>query len=223
VTLCGLVFLGGLVVAAFLIDTGRVRALESLARGLGLEFHEHGYRSFQLPGGFVLARAGISRAKGQARRILEGEIEGVRAWLFELRHVEDPDKGRTRGYPVGVAMFEVPGVELPQFVLRPRGVRQRLAVSLGGQDIVFTGTPRFSSLYRLEAQDEGAARSAFTWNVRQALEQRPGLVVQGTAGKLLCLRPPRMLRWTAFRAKSARKLLEDGMAVARALAGDRAP
>ena len=212
-------FLVGLGAVAYLVDRRMNRAFERLARDLGLKYHEHGPAGIEVPETFILAPSGRLSGSDEVHRVLRGQIDGVDVAAFEYRRISDPTKRTTRGYPATVSTFSMPDRGLPDFILRPERLYDRVLMGIADQDIDFTETPEFSRLYRLQGQDEMALRPVFSIQVRRFFQGRPGRVAQAVGGRLFYYRPTRMLRYTAFRAGEVKMLLSEGLELSALLWG----
>lgn len=76
----------------------------------------------------------------------------------------------------------------PRFALTPHGFAHFVPVQLGAGDIDFELHPRFSRLFKLQCEDEDAARALFRPAVVEALESHPDLFVEGVDHSLLFYR-----------------------------------
>ncbi|MBN1476344.1 hypothetical protein JXA47_06295 [Candidatus Sumerlaeota bacterium] len=202
---------------AFLLHERRRLALERLAEELGLTHHEHGGTGVALPPTHALQ---TSRGDWEARWMIQGRIGRFAVTVAELRCVTDPAKGSTRGYPVTLVVLDPLGDEIPDFLLRPETMGQRIAAAVSGQDIDFPDSTRFSRRFRLTGNvqnDEHAIRELFTPDVRAHFERHPGRITQVIDGRLYHWQPPKMLRFLGFQLRKIRTLIREGVEVGERL------
>ena len=214
-----IVILVAAAVVAFIIYERRIRGFERLAEKLGLKFHEHGRGGAGIPNESFLARSGWFAAVGRTRLQLEGMLDGFRVSVFEYYRVSDETKGTTRGYPVSVFTADMRGLPLPAFLLRPEGIRLKLAQAFGGADIDFLegNSARFSARYALTSDDETGMRSVFGGELRRFLGERPGWIVEVVEDRLLCYRPPKIFRFLRHTPKRVSRLVKDSREILRLL------
>jgi hypothetical protein len=107
---------------------------------------------------------------------ITGEWNGVLFTAFEFAYQY------VRGDPpaVSVMVWELPPARtLPNFILTPKGLRQRLThhyldQQVGLRDVDFGDDPAFAQAYRLRGDDERGIRALFTPTLRQSLTSHQG-------------------------------------------------
>jgi hypothetical protein len=101
--------------------------------------------------------------RGRSRK-LENRISGQHRLtafeMFEYRYTTGSGRS-SHTYIQTVVSLGVVESNLPAFILRPRGLLDKLAKKLGKQDIGFDYYPDFSKMYHITGDDETAIRSLF--------------------------------------------------------------
>jgi hypothetical protein len=133
---------------------------------------------------FNLFNTGHSK---QAKNMIYGQINGVKAAVFDYRYTVGHGKN-SHTYNQSVVYFESPKLQLPLFTLSPENFMHKFISALGYQDIDFATHPEFSKKYLLRGQDEMAIRNTFTPQVMQFYEANQGLSTEGGGGQLFVYR-----------------------------------
>src|SRR5215213_4268999 len=118
---------------------------------------------------------------GHSKEILNmlyGEVDGMRAAVFDYAYVTGHGKNRHRYYQT-VAYYQSGKLSLPLFSVCPENMLHKLIGAFGYQDIDFGNRPEFSSKYLLRGQDENSIRRAFTDRVLSFYEANPGISTEG--------------------------------------------
>jgi hypothetical protein len=207
-----ILFFGGLGFFAFWLDQRRREGLDRLARELGLDYRDD-CPAVSVPEDFHLMKAGVFTADHEARWSLEGNIDGVDLSVFDFRRYDDTTspKRHQYGYSETVGVFTIPGMDFPEFILRPERLRHKLRSAITGDDIDFADSPRFSRRYLLAGEREKDIREVFVPEVRAFFEDHPGCIVQGCGKDLVLYHPTRMLSLLVFRAHKVRRLVDEGL------------
>jgi hypothetical protein len=137
-----------------------LKALAWIARGLGLTL------------------------SGPIGNILRKKIVGAEVLVFEHAIAKDNSTVREE-----IAAFKVITSNLPKFRMHPEGVLDKIVSALGRQDIDFDTHPEFSRSYRLEADDESAARRLFKPAVLEYFSKYRGWSVEGEGKWLIAFKP----------------------------------
>ena len=141
----------------------RQRAFRRFAGKNGLEYKDVRSKGPIFPRGSFLNKQ--SRRGKRFKNLCQGQIEGLDIALFDMlfEYRVGASPGRIRRYhrATTYVMLAAPGLDVPQFLLRPENPMQKLGVALGGQDIDFPSSPEFSARYRLEGKKEDAVRRLF--------------------------------------------------------------
>jgi hypothetical protein len=163
----------------------RTRALTSVAAFLGWQFSEAAGMNW-IPNleKFALFSHGHSKA---LKNVMYGEIEGLKAAVFDYYYVTGSGKNR-RTYNQSVVYFEPRDLNLPLFSLRPEGVMHKLISAFGYQDIDFGQRPTFSSRYLLRGPDEAAIRTTFSDALLSFYEMNEGSSTDGGGNQLVIFR-----------------------------------
>jgi carbonic anhydrase len=179
----------GLVVGIFLYKRKRERErteqLKATAPMLGWQFVETAPFNW-IPNldKFSLFNSGHDKS---IRNVLYGEVNDVKAALFDYTYVVGSGKNQTTYYQ-SVAYFEPRDLSLPFFSLRPENAFHKLATVFGYQDIDFGNRPLFSSKYLLRGPDEQAIRNTFTDALLTFYETNQGLATDGGGNQLFVFR-----------------------------------
>jgi len=215
-----LAVLGVVVVVVVVIILGyyqnqkRMEEMRALAARQGYRYTE---RDDVLAGAlaeFALFSRGHSR---RATNVLSTAADGIVVTVADYRYVTGYGKHQ-QTHRGSVLLLESGQLDLPAFILRPEGLGQKLAGLLGQQDIDFEGHPDFSKVYLLQGPDEARIRALFGQETLAFFARRPGLCVEGQGPRMLYSRANRCLA-----PEEIPSFVEDGLAILRLLAGERAP
>jgi hypothetical protein len=182
-SLAALVALG-----AFFLWQGRRRRLAMIAAAKQLGFAFEGDPGADAMAALARLRALadvplLSRGFRQwAANGMAGRRNGrdVRVFDFHYRH-----RARGRGTTaLTVVLVPGAGAGLPDFVLAPENVFQKLGELFGGADIDFLTHPAFSERYLLRGSDEPAIRRAFRAEALETIGRERGWHVEVARGHL---------------------------------------
>ena len=180
--------MGGLIVATIVArrrEQERTRQMVNVASLLGWQFSEAADLSW-IPNleSFALFNQGHSK---QIKNAMYGEIDGVKAAVFDYYYVMGSGKNRTT-YNQSVVYFEPRNLNLPPFSLRPEHFFHKIVSAFGYQDIDFGNRPDFSGKYLLRGPDELAVRSIFTDALLGFYEMNEGTSTDGGGNQLFIFR-----------------------------------
>lgn len=183
--------IGGLIVATIVArkrEQERTRQMVNVASLLGWQFSEAAGLDW-IPNleTFALFNQGHSK---QIKNAMYGEIDGVKAAVFDYYYVLGSGKNRTT-YNQSVVYFEPANLNLPPFSLRPEHTFHKIISAFGYQDIDFGNRPDFSSKYLLRGPDERAVRSIFTDALLGFYEMNEGTSTDGGGNQLFIFRQNR--------------------------------
>lgn len=183
--------IGGLIVATIVArkrEQERTRQMVNVASLLGWQFSEAAGLNW-IPNleTFALFNQGHSK---QIKNAMYGEIDGVKAAVFDYYYVLGSGKNRTT-YNQSVVYFEPANLNLPPFSLRPEHAFHKIISAFGYQDIDFGNRPDFSSKYLLRGPDERAVRSIFTDALLGFYEMNEGTSTDGGGNQLFIFRQNR--------------------------------
>ena len=179
----------GLVVGIFLYNRKRERErteqLRATAPMLGWQFVDTATFDW-IPNldKFPLFNSGHSKV---IRNMLYGELEGLKAALFDYQYTVGHGKHR-QTFNQSVVYFEPRDLNLPSFSLRPEHAFHKLAAVFGYQDIDFGQRPTFSSKYLLRGPDEQAIRNTFTDAILNFYETNQGTSTDAGGNQLFIFR-----------------------------------
>ena len=137
--------IGGLIVATIVArkrEQERTRQMVNVASLLGWQFSEAAGMNW-IPNLDKFALFGQGHSK-QIKNAMYGEIEGVKAAVFEYSYVVGHGKNQTT-FNQSVVYFEPRNLNLPLFSLRPEHTFHKIISAFGYQDIDFGNRPDFSS------------------------------------------------------------------------------
>jgi hypothetical protein len=196
---------GGLIVIGFLVALFIVLALlakkraktrttriSEIARQMGWTFRESAPLSLiPTPERFSVFSQKHTTGKG-LRNVMSAKIHDADALGFEYAYsIQTLGSGgtpQTTTTTQTVAYFSSPHLNLPEFLLRPKGATHKLAAALGSKDIAFDSHPTFSEKFLLRGPDEQSVRSVFRPEVLAFFEDNLNLSVEGSGNELLVYR-----------------------------------
>jgi hypothetical protein len=155
-------------------------------------------------------------SQGHSKEILNmlyGDVDGMRAAVFDYAYVVGHGKNRHRYYQT-VAYYQSNKLRLPFFSLRPENTFHKIFGAFGYQDIDFGNRPEFSSRYLLRGQDENGIRRAFTDAVLSFYETNLGLSTEAGRTQLVLYKeqfsiPPENVRQFWEWGRGALKLFQN--------------
>jgi len=116
---------------------------------------------------------------------------------------------RPKSYEQTVVLVERLDFQMPHFLLTKKQILHWLEKLSRVPTIAFPERATFNKMYQLKGEDEIAVRAMFNSQVCTALDQNPGLTIEGRGPRLLIFRENIVLdsaQWSAF--------LEEALAVA---------
>jgi len=129
----------------------------------------------------LLAKSWLS--SGKISELHMGRFENMDMAQFTLSHADGSQAGRhqTITYIKG-------DVALPQFLLRPENIKDKVMDRFKSVDIDFDSHLKFSEAYQLEAVDETATRAFFTNQLLDYFEQNTGFSIESSGSDVLIFR-----------------------------------
>jgi carbonic anhydrase len=180
-------------VGFWLVERGRkrTRALQTLAEGLGWAFQPSpSLTVVPGPSRFELFTEG--RRQG-VRNHATGERGGRPVAVFDFSYVTG--SGRSQAvWRQTVVHVQLPGANLPAFVLRPEHVFHKIGGMFGYQDIDVEGDPEFSRLYLVRGANEAAIRALLDADVRDFYHRHPRACTEAAGADLFFWRTNRYAR-----------------------------
>jgi hypothetical protein len=160
---------GALVGALLVVGLGVLSSRRNSARESGLKAWATRRGWQYLPQRDELAGLlpGVAFGKGSRRRcrnLVRGTLGGLPLTAFDYSYAvasskpgpDDTPASSSTTFRLRVLLVELPE-RWPRLSASPHGLLSRLAVTLGGQDVV-TGQEPFDQQYRVKAEDQAAAR-----------------------------------------------------------------
>ena len=167
---------------------GRIQTqkLEAAAKALGFTFREQtSPADMALIDQSQLFKAG---RKPHLKHVMESSPSGDRRLtVFNFSYIAGQGKNARTTFQ-SVVRIVSPGLHLPQFVLLPTSVSQRIGHALGGTDIKFPNSAKFDAMYVVRGADEAAIRELFTDAIMRDREQHGQFCVEGAGNVLLVYR-----------------------------------
>ncbi|NQT63953.1 MAG: hypothetical protein HQ556_13415 [Candidatus Marinimicrobia bacterium] len=206
-----LMIAGGIVIVAVIImivryyEKKRTEALQAAASAMGLTFSGRPGADF-LPtlGAFTLFSQGHSK---KAANMMSGIIDGIDMAIFDYRYTTGGGKN-SHTHSQTVFLLKSDSLSLPAFSLRPENVFHKIGKAFGYQDIDWDSHPEFSDKYLLRAADEAACREAFSDDILEYYQQRPGLSTEGSGNRLIFFRASKKVK-----PENLATFLKDGLHV----------
>jgi hypothetical protein len=121
------------------------------------------------------------------RNLMEGAVEGIDVAVLDYRFTVGGGKN-SHTYRQTVCAIRDRRLRLPVFELKPESIWSKLGALFGYEDIDFEEHPEFSRKYHLSGVGEAAVRALFRPEVREALERREGLSLQGGGDRFIYFR-----------------------------------
>ena len=165
----------------------RIGKLEKKAQELGFSFDATGFKfesvdepvfSERLPP-FNLFSQGRSR---KVRNVMKGEWEGVPVTVFDYRYKPVQDV-----WTQTVVLIEQDGLDLPQFLVRPRNLADHLDVP-PGEEVEVEDAELFSKRYVVQGVDEKRIRELFGPEVRGYFREQAGMSAEGAGDCVIVYR-----------------------------------
>lgn len=173
------------IVASFIYEKKRREALEKVAEELGLPFFPKGDPELlNALGVFNLFSQGRSR---KITNVLHGDSGDVKLGIFDYQFTTGSGKNSTT-WKQTVVYFDSPGMNLPQFSMRPQSFFHVIGKVFGYQDIDFDTHPVFSKMFILQGPSELAIRELFQPELLSLLEQKKGVSLEGQGSRLVFYR-----------------------------------
>jgi hypothetical protein len=200
----GIIFLtigGGFFAVAVIVTSvvawmrKRGRAVEAIGAALGCRYTYKADRRFvkQLPD-LPLFNPRRIRHVYHVLAPVEGQSE---PWIFDFSYVVPMGKSAVIQT---VALFRKSGLDLPTFVLRPRGFAAKIGEVFGNKPIEFPGNPTFMENYDLNGNDEAAIRRVFTARLLGLFAESPKLSMEAAGDAAVLYRFARRQKIEDFEA-----------------------
>jgi hypothetical protein len=184
--ICGVIALIVVIaVFAHLAEKKRTEDLRLQAGRLGLTtFQEEAPAPLAGFHHFPLFNRGHSK---RIRNLMEGSVDEIRVAVFDYHFTVGGGKSQTVHHQTVCAVCDR-RLRLPVFDLKPESIWNKLGALFGYEDIDFEEHPEFSRKYFLSGVGEAAVRALFRPEVRDNLEKRDGLSLEGAGDRFICFR-----------------------------------
>ena len=161
----------------------RAEALRQLAQTMNFTFSPKGDATLLAAlSGFHLFSQGQSR---KYSNVLSGKYHGISIMILDYQYTtgggEDAHTWRQT-----VLAIESDKLLLPNFVLRPEGLFDKIGNVFGYKDIDYELYPKFSKQYFLRGKNTQSVRNIFSDSTIQYYEQHPGLSTEGEGNRFIC-------------------------------------
>ncbi len=174
-------FVAVLVFARRQAERKRTEALRATSAEMGFAFApDADLGELRALGDFPLYGRGHSKA---ATNVLTGRRDDRDVTVFDYRYTTGGGQhSQTHHQTVVICPRAATG--LPDLVLAPEHLADKIGQVFGYQDIDFESNPGFSSHYLLRGPDESAIRAAFSQDALSFFEGQPGWNVEVRNGNL---------------------------------------
>lgn len=129
----------------------------------------------------LLAKSWLNAGKTSELHV--GRFENMDMAQFTLNQSEGSQAGMHQ-----TVTFIKGELVLPQFLLRPENIKDKVLDRFKSVDIDFDSHPQFSETYQLEAVDEAATRAFFTDQLLDYFEQNTGFSLETSDCDVLIFR-----------------------------------
>ena len=156
-----------------------------LAESLHFTFSEKGdYSKLDVLSEFHLFSQGRSR---RISNVLTGMFNDIPVMVMDYKYTTGGGKS-SHTWQQTVLAIESDKLRLPNFVLRPENLFDKIGSVFGKKDINFETAPVFSKRYLLRGTNEEPIRSLFNERALEYYEQHPGVCTEGDGMKLIYYR-----------------------------------
>jgi hypothetical protein len=171
-------------------DRKRRAAVAEVAEQLGLSYADDGAGLLAELSSLPLFSRGRSK---QISNVIQGDTDEVGMGIFDYRYTTGSGKN-SQTYRQTVVFFRSPGMNLPQFELKPQSFFHGIGKLLGYQDIDFQSHRKFSKAFVLRGTSETAVRQLFTADLLSFCETKPQVSVEGQGHDLVFYRPSKRVK-----------------------------
>lgn len=198
----GVVALIALGVVSIVANNKRKAALQQLALERGLTYNQELPDLSSLLGGVHFEMSSVGRYQ-RVRNAMSGQWHGSTLKVFDLHYITGTGKNQSNHQQTGVVLA-FNDMNLPDFLLQPENLFNKIAAVLGQKDINFDEDPDFSKAFQLRGADEPALRQLFSPVVREWFKNHRGICAEMQISQLLLYKKEKMLQ-----AEELLQLLED--------------
>lgn len=150
----------------------RSEIIKAMSFRIGMHFSaKDAYNIFRILKDFQLFKRGTGKL---VKNILLRQERNCKLYIFDYKYSASSGKSQ-HDYWQTVAFFQTENIRFTQFLLKPKGMWDKLGHFFGYQDIKFENYPRFSEKYLLKGSNEQAIRQVFTDNVLRFCEAKIGV------------------------------------------------
>ena len=172
----GIIILISLIIISVLhYEKKRTEALKELARYLSFTFSKKGEDSLLSSlNQFSLFSKGYLK---KITNVMQGYSNQINLSVMDYQFKTGRGKN-SRLWRQTVILFQPGDLQIPDFVLKPENIFNKIGSAFGNQDIDFDSHPKFSKQYLLQSDDEKAIRNIFSDKVLSYFEQQNSLSVE---------------------------------------------
>jgi hypothetical protein len=168
----------------------RVVELSQLAQSINFRFNEKDDSSVQTAfGGFNLFTHGHSK---KLTNVLTGRWHNIPVLVFDYQYTTSNGE-HSQVWKQTVMGIESDKLHLPQFLLRPENLLDKIGNALRHKDIDFEANPVFSKLYFLRGNNEELIRRLWSGQALKYFEDNPGLILEGDGTKFIKYRKSKLV------------------------------
>lgn len=177
--------LGGIWIAGRYLEQQRAEQMRLEGESLGFEYQPQDFQGVLdgLPA-YELTRRG---RRPKYTNVLRRETGQATVTVFDYCYTTGSSQSTAR-HQQTVLRLQSEFLGLPQFVVRPRHLLDKLKAVLGLPEIDFSAHPTFSSRYVLQGADPERIREVFTLDVLAFFERNRGWSVEGRETHLIAYR-----------------------------------
>jgi hypothetical protein len=163
-------------------QVSRTHAVNEVARSLGLSFSDDTEVFSKIF--YYLKDYSIFSGKNNRRfsNVLCGNIGQANIWISDYQYVTGGQVGSTNTSTVHrgtFLLFQSDELSLPSFLLKTKGIDDKIVSLFSNKNIKFPEDPNFSKHYFLFGEDEQKISKLFNSSIRAFCEQHRGLFIEG--------------------------------------------
>ena len=135
-------------------------------------------------------------SKGRSRKafnFLRGQRRDAQVTIFDYQYTTGAGRNSRTTFQTAV-LFNLETPELAQFILKPRGLWEKMTSKLGAKEIDFSTAAEFTKKYLVKGTDEIAIHQVFNPSVVAFFEGQQGLSVEANDKQLLVYRQAKRIK-----------------------------
>jgi hypothetical protein len=206
--MAGLIFFGCAIVVILTLalignslERKRTAALHGVASQLRLQFVP--MDDSNLHAGFARFQLFTRGRSPRIKNIAYGRLNDIEVMLFDYQYTTGSGKHKHTSQQT-VCFFQSDALTLPEFIVRPEGMFDKIGQVFGSQDIDLPMHPEFSGKFILRGQDESQIRHFFTPDLVRFFEANSGISMETQLDRFILFKPRTKLKpeeWSAWTQK----------------------